>query len=78
MVGDPVSFGVGTSLDIGYGQAGSWDSPDNGVDLAVHMPGIGQGKTGKVSSDAYLAITVLVALGILWVLGAVVFKSARI
>lgn len=74
-----MAFGVGTSRDIGYGDAESWGGPANGVDVLDHISGdTRHGRTANVSSDTYMAIVILTALALLWLLGGVIFKNARL
>lgn len=69
-------FPQGDNGDFGPGPG--WPgSPMNGVDVASHLGDAVQTKSSKISEDGYLAMIILTALGILWLLGGVVFKSAK-
>lgn len=62
----------------GYGDADGWGGPDDGVDVLNHIGVDSQGKTYKVPSDVYMFLMVIGALAVLWFLGGVVFKNARL
>lgn len=70
-------FGIGGTGDVGWGDSDSWGAPQGGVDLTAHA-GIKTNVFNRVSEDHYLALIILVALGLLWLFGGVIFKSARI
>lgn len=73
-----MSWGIGAQGDVGYGDADSWGGPVNGVDVMEHIAGVKRAKHADMSVDTYMFIIIMVALGILWLLGGVVFKSARL
>jgi hypothetical protein len=73
-----MSWGIGTQTDVGYGDADSWGGPVNGVDVMEHISGVKRAKHANMSSDAYMFGIIIVALALLWLLGGVVFKSARL
>lgn len=72
-----MSWGTGATVQPGYGDADSWGGPADGVDI---MAGIGDAKvkrSAKIPSDTYMFMVVIVALAILWALGGIAFKTAR-
>jgi hypothetical protein len=77
-----MSWGLGTyaSEVAGYGDADSWGGPVNGIDVVGHISDDFKkaSKGGSVSSDTYMFIIVMAAVAALWLLGGVVFKSARL
>ena len=74
-----MSYGTGEPSLNDYGDADSWGGPDNGIDVASHMGDVGAnlGKKQRVSEDGWLAIYILGALAILWLLGGVGFRKVR-
>lgn len=77
-----MSFGLGTyASDVtGYGDADSWGGPANGIDVVGHISDDFKkaSRGGNMSSDFYMFVVIMVAVAILWLLGGVVFKSARL
>lgn len=74
-----MSWGIGSTGDIGYGDADSWGGPVNGIDVLNHVSSDAKhGRTADISSDAYMFGVIMFCLGLLWLLGAVVFKNARL
>lgn len=71
-----MAFGTGEPGPVGWGNADSWGGPDNGIDLMNHIDGTPSKQRG-VSEDAYLALTIIGALTLLWLLGGIVFKNNR-
>lgn len=72
-----MGFGIGDDNGPpGWGDSDSWGGPDNGVDLMEHINGAPV-KSSGVSEDAYLALTIIGALVVLWLLGGLVFKNSR-
>jgi hypothetical protein len=74
-----MAWGIGDGDGVqNYGnvQAGWQGAPYDGVDMQdqalVMMPW-----HAKVPSDTYLAMLILGALAVLWLLGGVAFKSVR-
>lgn len=63
---------------MGYQSSGDTGSGETGINLGAHVTGdpIPSGASGLVSSGHTWLIVVL-ALGILWALGAGMFKSVR-
>lgn len=70
----------GTGADVpGYGDADSWGGPANGIDVMEHISADAKhGKSANIASDTYMFIVIIGALGVLWLLGGVVFKNARL
>lgn len=71
-----MAFGYGD--DVGQmGDAEGWQgAPMDGVDVISHM-NIERPGHAALSSDAYLAIMLIVFLGAMWLLGGIVFKGAN-
>jgi hypothetical protein len=72
-----MSFGIGLSQVPGYGDADSWGGPADGIDVQQGIGNVEQKRSAKVPSDTYMFLVVVGALGVLWLLGGVAFKSAR-
>jgi hypothetical protein len=76
-----MSWGTGSlkASQAGYGDPGAWSGEAmDGVDLVSHATDdLSQIKNHLLSEDQCIALMMLVALGLLWLLGGVVFKSAR-
>lgn len=77
-----MAFGIGTRGDVSFGPDGSdtWGGPLNGVDVTDHQ-GTGAVSTSwhaNLSVDTYVFLLIMGALAMLWLLGGVVFKNARL
>lgn len=72
-----MSFGIGLPGAVGYGDADSWGGPADGIDIEQGIGDVSKKRSAKVPSDTYMFLVVAGALGILWLLGGVAFKSAR-
>jgi hypothetical protein len=73
-----MSFGRGTSPDIGYGEADSWGGPENGVDIQAGLGGVEAKASARISQDTYTFLVIAGALVVLWTLGGTVFRKVRI
>lgn len=74
-----MSFGSGERESAMYGQADNWGGPDNGIDLVGQIGTVDTAsKTYKISEDGWLAIFIVTALVLLWLLGGVAFRGHRI
>lgn len=74
-----MSWGTGNDTASGYGDADSWGGPADGIDVLNHIASDAKhGKSANVGSDTYMFIVILSALGLLWLLGGVIFKNARL
>lgn len=71
-----MSFGIGNLGPVGYGEADSWGGPADGVDLVEQAAGELVGGD-DYSGDRWLFVIIIGSLAILWILGAGVFRSAR-
>lgn len=78
-----MSYGIGTARqeEMMYGDADSWGGgPMNGIDLQAEA-GMQVGPVAwhaNISSDVWTLIIMLGSLGLLWVLGGVVFRKINI
>lgn len=76
-----MSGGIGTLANhvTGYGDADSWGGPANGIDVLNHISSDAKhGRTANVASDTYMFMVIIGSLALLWFLGGVVFKNARL
>lgn len=72
-----MSFGIGTPSAVGYGDADSWGGPADGIDVMEGIGEVQQKTSARISPDKYLFVIIVLALVALWVLGAGIFRSAR-
>jgi hypothetical protein len=77
-----MAYGVGVSGDQTFDPndgSDQWGGPMNGIDLQGHaqVPGVSTKWHGNLSVDTYLFLIMMGALALLWLLGGVVFKNAR-
>lgn len=75
-----MSFGIGSlqTAVAGYGDADSWGGPVNGVDILQHSGIDTDSVKAQKSVDFCMFLTIIGALVLLWVLGGLVFKNARL
>lgn len=72
-----MAWGIGEPGPQGYGDADSWGGPADGIDIQEGIGNVKQKVSARIASDHYLFMVIFVSLGILWLLGGVAFKSAR-
>lgn len=78
-----MAFGIGTRGDVSFGPDGSdtWGGPMNGVDVTAHdgnARAVNTAWHANLSVDTYLFLLMMGALALLWLLGGVAFKNARL
>lgn len=74
-----MAWGIGSGDSVSnYGTVEGWQgAPMDGVDVLDHAL-VSTPWHAKIPSDTYLFLVIIGALGVLWLLGGVAFRSVNI